>query len=266
MYKKVLFELAPTVIHLWICKFAEVTDPALSATYADLLDDQERGKMQRLKFPQHRQGYCISHALVRTALSHYQQSYQPQDWRFCYNDYGKPEIVAEQNPTNLQFNLSHCDDMAVCAVTLQEPIGVDIEHHSSRNAMLPLAERYFAAAEVHALTALPVHHQHKRFFDYWTLKEAYIKAHGKGLSMQLDQVCFDLDTAGVIKITTPATANKSWYLQLMDLTQEHTLAICRGHNPNNAEPSLITRRIVPLSKSMEQTVTVRARSGLKTED
>ena len=58
-----------------------------------------------------------------------------------------------------------------------------------------LPERHFAPDEVRDLRALPAADQARVFFDYWTLKEAYIKARGLGLALPLDQFAFALPPA-----------------------------------------------------------------------
>jgi phosphopantetheinyl transferase len=57
-------------------------------------------------------------------------------------------------------------------------------------APLDIADHYFSAVESAALTALEPSWRHLRFFEYWTLKESYIKARGMGLSIPLDKFTF----------------------------------------------------------------------------
>jgi 4'-phosphopantetheinyl transferase len=62
-----------------------------------------------------------------------------------------------------------------------------------RPAPIEVAERFFAPAEVRALHSLPSDERTQRFFDYWTLKESYIKARGLGLAIPLDRFGFALE-------------------------------------------------------------------------
>ena len=55
-----------------------------------------------------------------------------------------------------------------------------------------IARRYFAAREVAELQALPTHLRTEGFFLCWTRKEAYVKAHGAGLSLSLDSFTVSL--------------------------------------------------------------------------
>jgi len=81
--------------------------------------------------------------------------------------------------------------LVALAVTRGHLVGVDVER-VDRVVREDIAERYFAAAEVRDLRALPAAAQARAFFDYWTLKEAYIKARGMGLAIPLADFAFTL--------------------------------------------------------------------------
>jgi 4'-phosphopantetheinyl transferase len=182
--------LRPEEVHLWLVEPERVSEPRLLDTYRDLLDGEERQRLARFRFERHRLQFLVSHVLVRVTLSRY-ASVAPEAWSFVTNAYGRPE-VAEGLP-RLRFNLSHTDGMAVCAVTPEADVGVDVEDGERSGQTVELAETVFAPSEVTALKALPVEHQRERFFTYWTLKEAYIKARGMGLSLPLAQFAFQLE-------------------------------------------------------------------------
>ena len=92
---------------------------------------------------------------------------------------------------DLRFNLSHTDGLIACAVTIGREVGVDVEH-IQRRLTHDVAGRFFAPREVDDLKALPEDEQQRVFFDYWTLKEAYIKARGFGLALPLGDFAFTL--------------------------------------------------------------------------
>ena len=93
---------------------------------------------------------------------------------------------------DLRFNISHTDGLIACAVTIGREVGVDVEH-VGRHLTHDVAGRFFAAEEVTDLQALPPDDQQRIFFDYWTLKEAYIKARGFGLALPLGDFAFKLN-------------------------------------------------------------------------
>jgi 4'-phosphopantetheinyl transferase len=70
-------------------------------------------------------------------------------------------------------------------------VGVDVER-VDRVVREDIAGRHFAPEEVRDLRALPPDAQARAFFEYWTLKEAYIKARGMGLAIPLADFAFTL--------------------------------------------------------------------------
>jgi 4'-phosphopantetheinyl transferase len=108
----------------------------------------------------------------------------PEAVRFRYGPRGKPMLDAEDGL--LRFNLSHSGDLALVAVSLGRDIGVDVERVRPDRDLERIATRFFSAAEVAALLALPRAERAGAFYRCWTRKEAYIKALGDGLAIPLD--------------------------------------------------------------------------------
>jgi 4'-phosphopantetheinyl transferase len=86
----------------------------------------------------------------------------------------------------LHFSLSHTDGCVAVAVSSSPLVGVDVQAMRERESFVAVAAHAFAADEAAALRALPPGEQMNRFFDYWVLKEAYVKARGLGLRLALD--------------------------------------------------------------------------------
>ncbi len=61
-----------------------------------------------------------------------------------------------------------------------QEVGVDVEYLLRPGKTVELADSFFSPIETQQLLALPPEKQNDRFFDLWTLKEAYIKACGMG--------------------------------------------------------------------------------------
>lgn len=216
----------PDEVHLWVVEPERVTDPGLLSAYHTLLNAEERERHSRFRFEKHRQQFLVSHALVRVTLSRY-APVPPASWRFSTNAYGRPEISGEGLP-RLRFNLSHTDGMAVCAVALDMEVGADVEHSGRPGQTVELADSFFASSEVKALRALPPERQRERFFDYWTLKESYIKARGAGLSLPLDQFAFHLEPGKPPRISFDARLAddpESWQFVQIRLSAEHPAAV-----------------------------------------
>ena len=157
--------------------------------YETLLTDDERQRALRFMHEADRQRFIIGRALARTMLTHY-GGLPPSAWPIVIDEHGRPELGAHDvSVPDLRFNLSHTDGLIACALTLAREVGVDVEN-IRRRVTYELPERFFSPREVADLRALPREHQDVVFFDYWTLKESYIKARGLGLALPLGQFTF----------------------------------------------------------------------------
>jgi 4'-phosphopantetheinyl transferase len=155
-----------------------------------MLSADERARMSRFHFARNRHQYLITRALIRTSLSAY-YPVDPGAWQFSKNRYGKPEINHPDANLTIRFNLSHTHGLTVCAIAQHYDIGVDVEDSQrSTQAGFRSLGRHFSSQEIKNLAKVPEDQQRQRFFDYWTLKESYIKARGLGLAIPLDKFSF----------------------------------------------------------------------------
>jgi 4'-phosphopantetheinyl transferase len=216
-------------VHLWLAYLDQITDTGPLTEYRLLLSEDEQRKQIRFHFARDRHRYLVTRAMQRTVLSKY-VDVAPRAWRFTVNDYGRPSVAAEHAGTRgIEFNLSHTDGLVVMGVTRQRSIGVDVENVRAREVDIEIADRYFAREEVVALRTLPDQKQKQRFFEYWTLKESYIKARGMGLSIPLEGFAFNLEDPQQIRLTIDRGlqdyAGRWWFRQFM-VDQDHLTALC----------------------------------------
>ena len=188
----------PRRVDLWYVHTEAADVPELLEEYRSLLPPDEAGQEHRFVFRKDRVLYLVTRALVRTTLSSYVQC-EPRDWVFIRNAYGKPSVVAPPG-FPLQFNLSNTAGLVVCAVAPFRDVGVDVENTRRERVDLALAGRYFASMEVAFLQKAPPDRRREVFYRFWTLKEAYIKARGMGLSIPLDEFAFSLNENGPPRI------------------------------------------------------------------
>jgi len=174
--------------------------------YLLLLSTEEHERMGRLVFERDRYRFLLTRALVRNMLSRYARV-EPADWQFIANMHGRPEILDRPaGVPDLRFNLSHTDGLIACAVTIGRELGVDVEH-VGRRLTQDVAARFFAPAEVAHLKSVSDAEQERLFFDYWTLKEAYIKARGFGLALPLGDFAFQLSPERAPSISIAPSLN-----------------------------------------------------------
>jgi 4'-phosphopantetheinyl transferase len=249
-------------IHLW-CAFCEaIEDEALLRQYHALLSESERQQQARFYFPHDRHRYLITRALTRTVLSRY-ADVAPRDWTFRASAHGRPEICNDVPAARLiSFNISHSRNFVIIALTRELPLGVDTEDCATREPPLEIADRFFAPEEVSELRSLPAQRQLKRFFQYWTLKESYIKARGLGLAIPLDQFSFDLRAEQHVTLTTrpslgdPAERWRFWQFQVCPANM---IAVCAQRVADGPQ-QLVFRQAVPLASEapLEPTLLVES--------
>jgi 4'-phosphopantetheinyl transferase len=140
---------------------------------------------------------------------------------FVKNEHGKP-LVDRQLKT--EFNIAHSGTWVLCAID-DQPVGVDVERIHSID--LNISKRFFSAAEHEDLVLLTGENKKSRFFDYWTLKESYIKAIGKGLFCPLNSFTI-LIRDNRIEMKAEKTLPTMFFKQY-DLGPEYKCALCASH-------------------------------------
>lgn len=214
-------------VHLFTATVDERGDEGLRQDWA-LLDEHERRLAARFVFAKDRNLYITAHAMLRRSLSQL-VDVSPSDWCFDFGPQGRPELSSSAHPnlSQLRFNLSHSHRIAVCAITSTFDVGIDVED-TTRPAPLDVAGHYFSASEVATLRSLPVNCQSERFFQYWTLKESYIKARGLGLSLPLDQFAFELSMNAPIGISFGAEIAddpRDWFFRSWMFRQQYRVSL-----------------------------------------
>lgn len=245
-------ELTDTEIHLWLTDLQAVDDQWIPA-YRQLMNGEELARNQRYRFDRGQFADCVTRALARTVLSTY-ADVEPAAWQFSKGRHGKPEISAPPSVPPLRFNLSHTRHYVVCAVCLEYDMGVDIESTQRGTDVLNIADRYFSNREVEDLFALPEDRQYDRFFDYWTLKEAYMKARGEGISLGLGNFSFQLPETGDITVTFSAQIDDDptqWLFRVLAPRPDHRLALAL-RKPGADALKLRFFETVPLSGISEE--------------
>ena len=236
-------------IHLWVTPYRDGRLDAVLPCLRALLTDEERARERRFLFPDDQRRFLVTRALLRITLSRY-ADVRAQDWRFQADAYGKPGIVhASGLIRRLQFNLTHTGGLIVLAVSLDRAAGVDAECAEREISHLELAGRYFTPYEAADVGSLRGRARTRRFFEYWTLKEAYVKARGQGLSIALDQFGFQFPGRGVVDMLAgPAVRDSgaNWHFWQWSCGENYLIALCVRADPARDVPQVECRRAWPL--------------------
>lgn len=235
-------------VDIWLTSLDGVSRD-LERGYLQLLSEPERAKWQRFVAQDAQLQYLVSRTLVRTTLSRY-ASVPEQAWQFATNRYGRPQVSQPQALRDLQFNLSNTTGLVVCAVTKDCEVGIDVENIDRILDTDALAPTVFAPMELADFRLRPPGDRRNRFFSYWTLKEAYIKARGMGLSIPLDAFWFDLRRQSPLLHVTDRCRDdpERWSFRQYAPTAKHRMAVAAAA-PRGAQPSIHLRWITPISAS-----------------
>ena len=189
-------------IDLWTVDIADFAYEELLSLTAGWLSKQDQQRAVRFQFLEHKKQLLMGRYLTRTVLSWY-SGFSAGDWRFENNEYGKPFIASDLlkgMAEPLFFNLSHSKNKLVLAIARHELLGVDIEYGLKLRRVEKLAKRYFSISEIDDFGVLAKDQMQKKFYDLWSLKEAYIKACGMGLAIPLDHFSFSFQSKNGIEI------------------------------------------------------------------
>ncbi len=210
-----------TALHLW---FTRLDEDLYQAFNLDLLDQEELKRAKRFKFDLHRKRFITAHAALRSILSLYLKI-SPENIHILKAADGKPYLKERE----LQFNLSHSHHLALYAITLHSPVGIDIEKIRSSYPEA-VAKRFFSPQEYEALSKLPEEQKRNQFFKLWTGKEALIKALGTGLRFPLSSFSLPLSEENQTIDLENNVSPQTWYLKNIDFFQGYS-ASCVSAQP-----------------------------------
>jgi 4'-phosphopantetheinyl transferase len=147
-----------------------------------------------------------------------------KDLSFYTNDYGKPML--HDNPM-IHFNVSHSGKWVVCVVG-GNPSGIDVEEIKPID--ITIAERFFTQNEYCAILSQPESSRIKYFYMLWTLKESYIKAIGKGLSIPLNSFEIILNNSDISAVIGGKTTSYSFHQSFLSNTSVYATCFLKENS------------------------------------
>jgi 4'-phosphopantetheinyl transferase len=235
-------------VHVYIAFVPKYVNSGQRAWYERLLAEDEYRKYSKLHFSQDRDIYLTAHVLLRAVLSKYAHV-PPEAWAFTSNRFGRPEILPwEGFDANLRFSLSRTRGMAVCGVARSMDIGVDVEEVRPLNDLETLSNHVLTEVEQSWLRRCAEDKRLDSFFQLWTLKEAYLKAKGVGLSQPLNEVGFELDGEKPPRLSPVGerlNQAADWQFSTDKLTPSHRLAVALHSQGRGKKQIRISEEVPP---------------------
>ena len=220
-----MFATSPVEVHIWF-RDTDSLDLGALALCDQVLSQEERMQRDRFRFPEDQRDYAAAHDLLRRSLSKHTPARHPSDWRFEKSSFGKPYIVGSDGDAPvMEFSLSHTRGFVASAISLAR-VGIDVERVRQNIDYEDIAQNNFSHQEIQALQKLPAVARSTRVLELWTLKEAFLKATGRGLSARLDSVWFEVLPAGAIRFHPPGDVDTgSWKFALFTPHPEVRMAM-----------------------------------------
>lgn len=246
-----LISLRRNEIHLWFIDEQAVVEAKVLKDYLALISAHERQRLSKIKSNKRKQQFLITRVALRNILSFYNHHLLPLDIRFTVNEFGKPAL--EDEFSQLQFNVSHTDGKVLIGVAQARPLGVDIEYMSQSRDFLKIAEHYFHPKEWDLGwmqdNSYSDYARLQRFYKLWTLKEAFIKAEGKGLFLPTNSFYFEdchLHYPKLVIESPNSYSTKRWQFEQAFLASNYSLSIAFEDTHPRSMTQVIARQYIPL--------------------
>lgn len=192
-------ELKSGQVHVW-----HISLESLQEIEVEHLDEQEIKRSEAFYFLKDKNVYKVSRSYLKKILGLYMGT-EPEKLLFRLGSKGKPYL---QFPvSDLQFNMTHSNQLILIAVTRQNEIGIDVEHLRPVETLQGVIENQFSMSEQKTLKNCPREEQSKLFFQLWTSKEAFLKAFGTGIREGLQNIALKPEAAIIQDLLTLQTCH-----------------------------------------------------------
>lgn len=149
---------------------------------------------------------------------------------YIRNAHGKPYLRERKD---LYVNWSHSGDCVLCGLSGRE-IGVDLQCMEKEPGEA-LVRRVLQPEEYCFYQQAAEAEQKRLFYEYWAVKESFLKAKGTGFSVSLDTFYVRMGGPNpeVIQRDRPGEA---WTCRLLDAAEGYAAAVCTEGEQDSGEP------------------------------
>lgn len=224
----------PEAIEVWHGNI--IAEDARFQAYWRILDLNEQVHSAKITNELFRKRYVEVRGRLRIILAKIVNE-QPHKINIRKTEHGKPYLV---DYPDLVFNLSHSAGVLVIAVGYNCQLGVDIENCKPRGNLSALVEKCFSEEESKYWVKLPEGQKTSGFYHFWTRKEAFVKATGRGIALGLNLCVIDPQNQKTfLRVPVDYGPAIKWHVHDLVLAQEHCSALV-------ADKALMNIRMVEL--------------------
>src|SRR5215217_8074761 len=177
--------ISPNEVHIWRL-YQDGTHSQIE-TLQDSLSPDELARCKKFHFEKDRNKFILTRAMLRKLLGCYLGK-DPEQVRFNYTSFGKPILASDADNANIRFNLSHSGEIVLYAISCNQELGIDVEQVRAHTDVMAIAKRFFTPGEIGRMEKGNEKNRTELFFRYWTRKEAFVKAVGKGVSFPMERL------------------------------------------------------------------------------
>ncbi len=192
--------------------YMDVSNLDLSESY-ELLPESRKRKVDNFRFDRDKKLSAGAYLILDKMLEE-ENITKPI---FKTHKYGKAYI---SNYKNIYFNLSHSSKIVACAISDRE-VGIDVELIDPA-IDLNIARHYFFNSEYENI--IKSKNPADEFFNYWVLKESYMKFTGLGFNLNLNS--FEIIINDEIRLKNDKNHLK---FSLFDI-KNYKLAVCSKYD------------------------------------
>ena len=181
--------------------------------------------MLRFRRWQDRQASLYGKLLLRKALTGFGYSKNCLE-NLKHTKYGRPFI-----DNSIDINISHSEEIAVCSVSKNGRVGIDIE--KIKPVELSRFKKYILPEVWKEINQSD--EKDKLFYDYWTMVESSLKADGRGLSLPIEEIVLNRDKVQL--------CGKIWYIKKLDICKGYSCSLAAAINEPVLSVSEVTLEV-----------------------
>lgn len=219
------------MVKLYGTKVSDCTEKNIIESLTKLVSDERRERIKRFVFQKDAIRSLLGEIIARYAVSRHLDC-KSSEINFSVDSFNKPFL---DKADSIYFNISHSGNWVVCAIS-NNPVGIDVE--IIKETDFEIAKRFFAKDEYEKIMNQPIDNRTKYFYLMWTLKESYIKADGRGLSLPLDSFSIMINNDTI----TLSTGNEltNCHFKQFEIDDSHIVSVCTQESCLANEIKIIT--------------------------
>jgi 4'-phosphopantetheinyl transferase len=201
-------------VDLWHGELTETQ--TCSDRYLSCLDTNELARAESYSKPLLKWRYIEARGRLKCLLADYLDT-SPNSVQIAQTEHGKPYLP---NHPPLVFNVSHTANQLVIAVAGHCQLGVDIERIQPRPTLAALVKKCFSTSEAVYWQNLPESEKALVFYQFWTKKEAFVKATGRGIALGLQHCEVDTpDAERFVRVPESCGTAAQWWLATLAIDE-----------------------------------------------